>query len=177
MIIDNTTFLSTHTPEDSQVALTLMKMLKELKTSMDISVLVLAHTPKKVGAFGITIQDLAGSKHLSNFADGVIALGDVKSERNVRYLMQVKPSRSGEHKFDKSNVILCELEKEDKFLSFRFLRFCKEHELIGQADEGGKDEKVARMKELQRQGKTVREISDEVGISKSTVCRWLNEAK
>lgn len=177
VIIDNITFLSTHTPEDSQVALTLMKLLKELKTSMDISVLVLAHTPKKVGTFGITIQDLAGSKHLSNFADGVIALGDVKSKKNVRYLMQVKPSRSGEHKFDKSNVILCELEKEDKFLTFRFIKFCQEYELMGPAEENGKDEKVAMMKEMQRQGKTVREISVEIGISKSSVSRWLNEAK
>lgn len=175
IIIDNITYLSTHTPEDSQVALTLMKLLKELKTSMDVSILVLAHTPKKVGAFGITIQDLAGSKHLSNFADGVIALGDVKTERNVRYLMQVKPSRSGEPKYDKNNVIVCELEKPDSFLSFRYIRECPEYELLGAPMEGNKKEEMtAQMQELKRQGKTIREIAEIVKMPKTTVCNWLN---
>lgn len=175
VIIDNITYLSTHTPEDSQVALTLMKLLKELKTSMDISILVLAHTPKKVGVFGITIQDLAGSKHLSNFADGVIALGDVKTQRNVRYLMQVKPSRSGEPKYDKNNVIVCELEKQDSFLAFRYIRECPEYELLGASkEENEKDQLIVQMQELRRQGKTIREIADATKTSKTTVDRWLN---
>jgi DNA replication protein DnaC len=178
VVIDNITYLSTQTPEDSQVALTMMKLLKELKSSMNISILVLAHTPKKIGAAGITIQDLAGSKHLSNFADGVIALGDVKTERNIRYLMQVKPSRSGEPKYDKNNVIVCELEKQDCSLAFRYVRECPEYELLGPTkDENEKEHLLVQMQELKRQGKTIREIADVLKMGKSTVDRWLKNIK
>jgi KaiC/GvpD/RAD55 family RecA-like ATPase len=111
VIIDNITYLTTHSAEDSQVALTLMRLLKELKTEKNLSILVLAHTPKKTSSFGITIQDLAGSKHLSNFADGVFALGYSTKDTGLRYFIQVKPSRSGELKYDKENVLVVKSRK------------------------------------------------------------------
>lgn len=177
VIIDNITFLTSHSAEDSQVALTIMRKLKELKTEKGISILVLAHTPKKTNPSGVTIQDLAGSKHLSNFADGVFALGHSTNDTGLRYFIQVKPSRSGELKYDKENVLVCEIEKKDNFLTLIPKGFSNERELLKQSDADPEVEEklVEKAKALKAEGKTIRQIADILNLSKSKVGRWLNE--
>lgn len=175
VVIDNITFLTTHSAEDSQVALSLMRLLKELKTETGISILVLAHTPKKTNPFGITIQDLAGSKHIPNFADSVFALGYSNNDSGLRYFIQVKPSRSGELKFDKENVLVCEIEKINNFLTLVPKGFAKEYDLIkNDSTESEESLKEAAFK-LKENNKTVRQISEELKVSKSKVGRWLIE--
>src|SRR6202035_1789601 len=161
--------------EDSQVALTLMKMLKELKTEKNISVLVMAHIPKKTSIGGVTLSDLAGSKHISNFADGVFTLGYSRNDKNIRYLMQVKPSRSGEFTYDSENVIICEITKEKEFLTLRYLKNGREMDLIMLQSPVSKDKQKDQMLELKQQGKTVSDIGAILGMSKSTVDRKLKE--
>jgi len=173
LIIDNITFLTTYSPEDGQVAMRLMKLLKELKTEESISIMVLAHTPKKFGLGGISLPDLAGSKHLSNFCDSVSALGVSKKDTNLRYIIQVKPSRTGEVKYDAQNVIICEIQKIDSLLTFVLKGFAKEDEHLFTNSKEAEEEMIEKAKELQRQGKTYREIADDLGVSKSTVGRWL----
>lgn len=173
LIIDNITFLSTFSAEDGQVAMRLMKKLKELKTEKQISIMVLAHTPKKFGQGGITLPDLAGSKHLSNFCDSVTALGTSKKDPNLRYIIQVKPSRTGDIKYDAQNVIVCEIQKLDSFLTFVLRGYAKEEEHTNTNSKEAEEEILAAARELQRQGKTIREIAEELKVSKSTVGRWL----
>ena len=174
LIIDNITFLSIFSSEDGQVAMRLMKLLKELKTELSISIMVLAHTPKKFGLGGITLQDLSGSKHLSNFCDSVTALGESKKDPNLRYIIQVKPSRTGEIKYDSSNVIVCEIQKLDSLLTLIFRGYAKESEHLCNNSEELEAELIDSAKQLYSQGKTYREIADELKVvSKSTVGRWL----
>ena len=66
LIIDNLTYLKNET-EKSRDALPLMKYLKALKSKYDLSILVLAHTPKRDLSKPISRNDLAGSKMLINF--------------------------------------------------------------------------------------------------------------
>lgn len=174
LIIDNITFLSTYSAEDGQVAMRLMKSLKELKAETGISIMVLAHTPKKFGLNGITLPDLAGSKHLSNFCDSVAALGASKNDTNLRYIIQVKPSRTGEVKYDAQNVIVCEIQKLDSFLTFILKGYDQEENHLSANSKEAEGELIEKAKELQKQGKTVRQIADELKVvSKSTVGRWL----
>ena len=55
-----------------------------------LSILVLAHTPKRPFARPLTVNDLAGSKQLSNFTDTMFAIGDSIQGSNIRYLKTKK---------------------------------------------------------------------------------------
>jgi RecA-family ATPase len=74
VIIDNITYL--RGPNDTaREAIPLMRELRRLKKELGLSILVLAHTPKRDTARRITVNDLQGSKVLSNFADNIFAIG------------------------------------------------------------------------------------------------------
>ncbi len=177
IIIDNITFLSAQTSSDVQVAMELMKLLKQLKTDLGITILVLAHTPKMPNHQSLTINHLAGSKQLSNFADTVFAVGVSSADCGYRYIKQVKPSRSGEHKYDASNVLKCELlrnEADETLLTFQFIEFCDETSLLAPAAE--EYELKAEACLWQKKGLTIREIARQLNVSKSKVGRWLKPA-
>ena len=83
-----------------------------------MSILVLAHTPKRDLARELTVNDLQGSKVFSNFADNVFAIGQSGIEANYRYVKHIKP-RSTELLYDSSNVLVGEIRKWEKnFLAF-----------------------------------------------------------
>lgn len=128
LIIDNLTYLSAQTTEKAKDALPLMKKLKDLKLKYDLSLLVLAHTPKRNLLNPISNNDLAGSKHLSNFADSIFAIGESFKEKSIRYLKQIK-ARATEIIYDSENIVICELQKPLNFLMFAYLTYgCeKEH--------------------------------------------------
>jgi len=126
LIIDNITWLRTSNTNAS-AALSLMQELKALKSREDLSILVLAHTPKRPFARPLTVNDLAGNKMLSNFADSVFAIGESIQGPNVRYLKQIKP-RSTEMIYDASNVAIARIEKPSNFLKFTFTGFAGESE-------------------------------------------------
>lgn len=172
LIIDNITFLTTISAEDGQIAMRLMKLLKELKTKENISVLVLAHTPKRFGAGGLSTMDIAGSKHLSNFADSVMALAASKRDPNLRYIKQVKASRTGEIRYEEDNIIICEIEKNESFLTLVLKGYGKEIEHLVPINSDAQQEMKQQAIELKEQGKSYQMIADMLGTSKSTVGRW-----
>ncbi|MBK6749157.1 MAG: sigma-70 region 4 domain-containing protein [Acidobacteria bacterium] len=87
-----------------------MKILNHLKVSHGLSLLILAHTPKRYGASPLSVNDLFGSKMLSNFADSIFAKGRSRSGPNVRYLKQLK-SRRHQRKYDENNTFTMHLQK------------------------------------------------------------------
>ena len=173
LIIDNLTYLSFLSTQDTQVALDVMRKLTELKIEFGISILVLAHTPKRSMSNPITINDLAGSKHLSNFADSVSAIGKSVQGKSTRYIKQVKPSRSSEILFDAENVICCEIEQIGCILTFHLTGFSPEHEHLNHDSASGKEELKERARELKRQGSSMRDIANQLDIPTTTIHRWL----
>ncbi len=173
LVIDNLTFLSTQTTQDTQIALEVMRKLNELKKKYDLSILVLAHTPKKYLNTPITIMDLAGSKHLSNFADSVSAIGKSTQGSSIRYWKQIKPSRSGELIFDIDNVITCEIAKENNFLTFKFISLGSEYDHLHE-ETGNKSIplKLDEVVELLKKGHSYDHIAGKMGISKGTITKW-----
>ncbi|HEY1031827.1 MAG TPA: AAA family ATPase, partial [Flavipsychrobacter sp.] len=85
LVIDNLTYLKNET-ERAKDALPLMKQLKALKARYGLSILALAHTPKRDLCKPMTRNDLQGSKMLINFCDSSFCIGESQSDKSLRYL-------------------------------------------------------------------------------------------
>jgi hypothetical protein len=119
LIIDNITCLRGGT-ESAAVAHRLMQSLKALKAQFNLSILVLAHTPKRRPGRPLTADDLHGSKLLVNFADSAFTIGASSSRSGLCYLKQIK-QRNTEQRYGDDNVCLCRIaRRDDGFLRFRF---------------------------------------------------------
>jgi archaellum biogenesis ATPase FlaH len=178
LVIDNLTFLKTESTHDTSVAIHLVRELKNLKDEYSISILVLAHTPKVKSGTPLTLNELGGSKQLSNFADSVSAIGKSSKAPALRYIKQAKGSRSGEILFDSSNVIVAEMKHQDRFLGFHYVdcEYESEH-LQSSSDENfhSKQERLELIRELTSEGLSIRAIEARTGISKSTVDRLIKQ--
>lgn len=171
LIVDNITYLKSAT-ETAKDALPLMKELNRLKDRYKLSIMALAHTPKRDLTRKITVNDLQGSKMLSNFADSIFAIGQSAKDGNLRYLKQIKV-RSEEKIYHEENIAVCQLVKNDNFLMFDFLNFGNEREHLKALSEGDKADLIEKVKNLSAQGKSQREIMREIGISLGAVNKYL----
>lgn len=168
LIIDNITALSSQDNSDGNSAMELMAYLDKLKRQHSISILVVAHTPKKFNFTPITISDLAGSAKIPNFADCVFAIGKSIKSADYRYLIQAKFSRSKREAFDSNNVLTLYKLKDYNFLKYQIEGTTIEKEHLF-AD--GDDLKIQAIS-LKNQGMSVREIEKKLKVSKSTVSNW-----
>jgi archaellum biogenesis ATPase FlaH len=182
IIVDNLTFLSTQTTQKTEIALETMRLLTDLKKQFDLSILVLAHTPKIDLAAPLSINSMAGSKQLVNFADSVSAIGRSKQGKNIRYIKQIKPSRSSEVMYDIENVITCEINKDGNFLTFEFLGFDNEHDHLKQTNneerKAARKELIGKAKAMKAEGKTLSQIAFELLGNeklKGTIFKWINK--
>lgn len=173
LIIDNLTYLKNET-EKAKDALPLMKHLKALKNKYGLSILALAHTPKRDLSKPITRNDLQGSKMLINFCDSSFSIGESHSDKNLRYLKQIK-QRNTEQIYDAENVCVCQIDKPGNFLLFEFVNFGKEWEHLKQHTERDKESLSGKVSELKEQGRSLREIGAELGISHMKVSRILKD--
>jgi hypothetical protein len=172
LIVDNITWLRSET-EKAKDALPLMKELNNLKKKFHLSILALAHTPKRDSSKPLTVKDLQGSAMLSNFADSIFAIGASSKDERLRYIKQIK-SRSTELIYGDENVCVFRIEKPSNFLQFEFLEYETERNHLKIYFEDG-DELVSLVKSLAAEGYSYRTISNMKGISPSTVCRYLKK--
>lgn len=173
LIIDNLTYLKTET-EKAKDALPLMKYLKALKNKYGLSILALAHTPKRDLSKALTRNDLQGSKMLMNFCDSSFAIGESNTDKNLRYLKQIK-QRNTDQIYDAENVCVCQIIKPFNFLQFEFINFGKEWEHLKQHTEKDKEDLKEKVRELKKQGKSLREIGAVFGISHMKASRIIKE--
>lgn len=89
VIIDNITWLN-HRLEKASDAGGFMQKLNKLKREEELSILLIAHTPKRDATQPITINDLAGSAQLMNFMDSAFAIGSSTQDPQLRYIKQIK---------------------------------------------------------------------------------------
>lgn len=170
IIIDNITFLSNEL-EKANGALPLMKWLKAIGRKYGLSILILAHTPKRPASSPITFNDVAGSKMLSNFADSIFAIGVSAKDPKVRYIKELK-QRNEEKRYDAANVIVCEIEKPSNFLQFVFRGYGVESDYLADTP---KEELIKRVKELAAQGVPYRDIVTQTGASLGSVSNYVNK--
>ena len=168
LIIDNISCLRGGT-ENAILARRLIKGLRDLQQCYHLSILVLAHTPKSRNpARPITANDLQGSKILINLADSAFAIGDSKSQKDLRYVKQIK-QRTGELHYGEDNVCLCRIVSKDKLLRFRFIGTSREaqHLQPRQNSKSLPDRLLVRqqVQHLAQQKLSQRKISARLGIS------------
>jgi hypothetical protein bfra3_10376 len=174
-IVDNLTYLCC-AMEKGDAAGRLMIQLNNLKRRYELSILVLAHTPKRSLDCPITSNDLAGSKRLYNFFDSVFAIGKSAQDSGLRYVKQLKV-RYGTFSHDADNVIVYEIDKADAFLQFVFRGYSTEKEHLKKLGDNESSQRDCLILQLSQSGKSVREIASQVNCGKSTVSRIIQRSK
>ena len=171
LIIDNLTYLCVAS-EKGDAAGTLMLRLMALKRKYGLSMLILAHTPKRCLSNPITQNDLAGSKKLYNFFDSVFAIGKSAKNSSVRYIKQLKV-RYGNYTYEADNVIVCVIEKVGTFLQFVDIGYAVEKEHLKEPSEKDSTQEKETIKRMVAEGKTYRVIASELGVTLGKVQRAL----
>lgn len=172
LIIDNLTFLKSGT-ETAKEALPLMKTLKMLKMKFDISIMALAHTPKRDITKPLTINDIQGSSMIGNFVDSCFVIGKSATD-DLRYIKQLK-QRSCEHVYHTDNVVIAEICKPSNFLHFEFIGYGEESKYLKLPSDKDKDELEANAKKLYSEGHSYRKVAEQLNISKSTAERLVKK--
>jgi archaellum biogenesis ATPase FlaH len=174
LIIDNISCLRGGT-ENAAVAIRLMKNLKSLKAQYKLSILVLAHTPKRRNpARPIGTDDLHGSKLLINFADSAFAIGRSNTDNNLCYLKQIK-QRNTRQVYGDDNVCLCRIEKHLNFLQFRFEGSGPERPHLLNRSAANRAMLSQKVNELSTGGISQRQISAQLGVALGTVNRLVKK--
>lgn len=174
VVIDNITWLDPAI-ESSTAAMRLMKTLDALKKKFGLSILVLAHTPKRSIRSHITLEHLQGSKMLANFADSIAAIGRSRRDSEFRYLKSIKHRNTAERAAE-TEVASIRIAKTGRFLGFTFDGYTDERSHSGWNRGESEDDRLAlvqRIFDLAGQNLTQREVARELGISASTVNRCL----
>ena len=176
LIVDNITYLNGQSMDNAKEALPLMNMLNGLKKKHGLSILVLAHTPKINQTLPITVNQLAGSKQLANFADSIFAIGLSQKASHLRYIKQIK-ARATEKIYDSDYVIVCEIEKDINFLRFKYTEFGQEREHLKLLSDTEQDQIDGQIVELYKENTSlsIRDIATQLGTNHTRVLRVLKK--
>lgn len=168
--LDNISFISTDN-EKTRFATHLMKGLLQLTRKNGLSILVLAHEPKEdKNSNKLTLNRLAGSKALSNFTDSIFALGK-STIWGIVYLKELK-NRNREIIFHENNVVVMERVKKDNFLTFEFVRYDSEKNMI---EFTPTDERNMKILEMKNRGISNSKIGEEFNLSEGAIRKILKK--
>lgn len=172
IVVDNITFLCLQSETGADAGALMMRLL-EIKRRLGITLLIVAHTPKRMLHQPLTQNSLAGSKRLANFADSMFAIGRSAKGENLRYIKQIK-SRNSSIEHGSDNVLVTEIERCDNMLQFVPVGYSSESEhLCLQRGTAAID--YAQVMELHNGGLSVRDIAELMGISKSSIQRIIKQ--
>lgn len=173
LIIDNITYLRGELEKSSE-AWSLIDELKVLKKKYNLSILILAHTPKRDFTKPISSNDLSGSSAVMNFIDSCFTIGKSSKDPKLRYIKQIK-ARNTDILFDSENIILAEIEKPRNFLSFSFTGYGNEKNHLKEINKNDKEAIKQKVFSLKKQGKSGREIARIVGLSHTSINKIYKE--
>ena len=176
VIIDNITWLHSAV-EKGEIAGELMIQLSKLKFKHELSMLVVAHTPKRSLTNPITQNDLGGSKKLFNFFDSCFAIGESAKDPNLRYIKQLKV-RYGTFTHNADHVLVGYIEKATDCTRFEFYdETATERDHLKAISESDRNSLRIRAIELKESGLSVRDIGTMLGVGKSTISNWTKSDK
>lgn len=165
--------------ESAADAMPLMKKLVALKKRHDLSILLLAHTPKRALCNPLTRNDLQGSKMLINFADSAFAIGESNRGKDLRYIKQIK-QRNCEQVYDRDNVLSCTIGKiYENFVGFSSIGTDSEDSHLAERQRFSRSRTDMRKvaDEMKTSGKSIDEIASALGVSRSTTFRLLRKSE
>ncbi|MDR3591678.1 AAA family ATPase [Mucilaginibacter sp.] len=180
LIIDNITCLR----QGAQAAagtINLVRGLQAIKNTYGLSILVLAHTPKRNPVKPLSRNCLQGSKMLINFCDSAFAIGEshapapeMPGATGLRYLKQIK-QRSTTEAYGAGNICLFRLVKPGNFLHARFYGQGIEADHLLHFTEKLRRERQARIADLNRQGLSIRQIAADLNLGTTTIFKALRK--
>lgn len=173
LIIDNLTYLLSE-GEKSQTAKPFMKGLQDLADDYRLSLLLLAHTPKRDLTKPVNQNNMQGSKMLVNFLDSSFTISASTRDPNTRFLKQIK-TRMNEYLFNSDNVAVCQINKPGNFLQFELIGFDSERHHMKEVGEKEKEKRIADALEMKKMGLTNVEIGKKLGVSESVIRKWLKK--
>lgn len=170
VFIDNLTNLCVNSKDGNEAGNIMLKLLS-LRMNQKLTMVVIAHVPKRKAGDPYSLNDLAGSKVLSNYADNVVAINKSKKDKSMRYLIQLK-FRSFPIELDCKNVQELMMTESDGWLHFEYGGYSEETEHLPRS----RDEKVEMEREILKElkvpnGLSYRDIADKVGTSLGMVQR------
>lgn len=175
VIIDNITYLARE-QDKVKFALPMMQRLCELKKDHDLSMVILAHTPKRDDARPMSLNDLAGSRILANFADSVFSLGKSAIDPRLRILKQHKV-RSGELVYGADHVGVFRFEKNINFLGFELIGHAHESKHLKQQHDEDREKLIADIRAMHDAGNSQRDIANALTISVGLVNKHLKRSR
>lgn len=173
VIVDNITYLKNET-EKAKDALRLMKILNILKKKLDVSILVLAHTPKRDSTKPISKNDVSGSKNIMNFCDSSFAIGESFANNEQRYIKQIK-ERNVSKVYHSENILVYRIKKTNSFLQFEFIDYGNEFEHLLPKAQTDTLERNSKIIGLHHQNINNCEIARQLKVSEGTVRNVINK--
>ncbi len=170
VVIDNLTNLCINSKEGSEAGNIMLKLLS-LRMVHNWTMIILAHVPKRKPGDPLTLNDLAGSKIVSNLADNVVGVNKSKKDKNMRYLIQLK-FRSFPIELDYKNVQELTMTTANGWLHFEYGGYDEERAHLPRS----RDEKAELERDIVRElkepnGLSYRDIADKLDTSISTISR------
>lgn len=183
VVIDNLTYIISES-QDSSIATKLMKRLLAIqkRSRKPLTIIVIAHTPKRDPSVPILMKNLAGSANLANFAKSIVAISKSSQDEYKRYIKHIK-CRNGKNLHGQDNVIECIIGKNGARLEYEFVGFSKESEHLMIYDNSENEEEAIELAVIWRKNNMpLREIAKRlkseglVKWSHSTVNRKIIQA-
>lgn len=174
IVIDNLTNLCINSKEGGEAGNVMLKLIS-LRMTHNWTMLILAHVPKRKATDPLSLNDLAGSKIISNLADNVIGLNRSRVAKEKRYITQLK-YRSFPIELDYKNVQELTLLMSDGFLHFEFGGYDEERVHLPRSRDEKAELEADIVKELKAfNGLSYRDIAEKLGTSASNVSRIAKE--
>lgn len=174
VVIDNLTNLCVNSKDGSEAG-NIMLQLLGLRMTHKWTMLILAHVPKRKPSDPLSLNDLAGSKILSNLADNVVGLNKSKEHKDARYIIQLK-CRSFGIELDAKNVQELRLVMDEEWLHFEMGEYSEERKLLPCVHDEKAELEQNIVEMLQRPDHpSYREIAELLGTDSSKVYRVAKE--
>ena len=144
IVLDNISFLSVKSLQDQDASLKLIKEAKLLKSKHDLTIILVAHTPKIRENRELSVYDISGSANLLNFLDSAVMLNRSSQDVHYRYIKSVK-NRNGD---DMEKIIVCEINNVDWLhLEYVGMELEKNHLQIDNDKQNEKKQKLVEIAE------------------------------
>jgi len=174
IIIDNITALMSNTERASDAA-KLLKVLNKIKFKYPyITLIVIAHTPKRRHIEEINTSSLLGSANLTNLVDSMIAINYSAKGSNIRYIKELK-TRFESFVHNSVNIIECQFESEP-FTHLQVRGYDTEERNTDTLQQISENEKRAKILDMHKEGNSLRAIGDELGLSHTQVSKIIKSA-
>lgn len=176
LVLDNLTKAVAVSTEDARGAIPILNSLDKIRREEEITLIVIEHSRKTPDYQAISLCHLQGSMMKSNFCDSCWCLGKSVTQKNIRYVKQLKV-RDSELIYDSENVLLYEISRDAGFLGFKEIGFGREEDLIRHGNNHTGDEKMHLIQKLKSEGLSNVKVAEALGCSEAAIRKWLKKAE